>query len=162
MNILVTWGIGYGPTALAAFDGALCDAGIGNYNIIPISSVIPPGTSIEVRKHIPDETEFGHRMYAVLAKEISDEHPEVCAGLGWIIDFETGKGIFVEHSGYSHDTVKQMIHDSIESMRECRKDIDSKIFSKVISARSQVAQRKACAVMCAIYKIERWQYEQSD
>jgi arginine decarboxylase len=40
MRIYVTTGKGEGPTPLAAFDAALIDAGIPNYNLIYLSSVI--------------------------------------------------------------------------------------------------------------------------
>ena len=42
MNIYVSSGIGYGQTKLAAFDAALNEAGIANFNLIKLSSVIPP------------------------------------------------------------------------------------------------------------------------
>jgi hypothetical protein len=37
MIIRVTSGTGTGPTELAAFDAALLDAGVANYNLIPLS-----------------------------------------------------------------------------------------------------------------------------
>jgi hypothetical protein len=40
MEIYLSTGIGEGPTPLAAFDAAL-NAGIANYNLIVLSSVIP-------------------------------------------------------------------------------------------------------------------------
>jgi arginine decarboxylase len=42
MQIHVSSGRGEGPTPLAAFDAALRDAGVSNYNLIALSSVIPP------------------------------------------------------------------------------------------------------------------------
>ena len=42
-TIVLSTGLGVGPTALAAFDAALLDAGVANYNLICLSSVIPPG-----------------------------------------------------------------------------------------------------------------------
>ena len=44
MKIIVTSGTGEGPTSLAAFDAALLDAGVANYNLICLSSIIPPGS----------------------------------------------------------------------------------------------------------------------
>ncbi len=48
--IALAAGLGEGPTQLAAFDAALRDAGVANYNRICLSSVIPPGSVIERRK----------------------------------------------------------------------------------------------------------------
>ena len=42
-SLLVTSGTGEAATEPAAFDGALLDAGIANYNLIRLSSVIPAG-----------------------------------------------------------------------------------------------------------------------
>ena len=39
---------GTGRTLLAAFDDALLAAGVANFNLITLSSVIPPGSSIRV------------------------------------------------------------------------------------------------------------------
>lgn len=39
MHIYVTTGTGEGPTPLAAFDAALINAGVANYNLICLSSV---------------------------------------------------------------------------------------------------------------------------
>ena len=44
--IAVTSGIGSGPTKLAAFDTALGKAGAANFNLIPISSVVPIGSIV--------------------------------------------------------------------------------------------------------------------
>jgi pyruvoyl-dependent arginine decarboxylase len=49
MKIKIASGVGTGPTTLAAFDAALNHAGVANYNIIKLSSVIPPKTTIEVK-----------------------------------------------------------------------------------------------------------------
>jgi arginine decarboxylase len=42
-----------GKTSLNAFDGALLNAGIGNVNLIKISSIIPPGSKIVPLPKIP-------------------------------------------------------------------------------------------------------------
>ena len=38
LDISITSGLGQGPTTLAAFDAALRDAGIANFNLIRLSS----------------------------------------------------------------------------------------------------------------------------
>ena len=39
---------GTGPTALAAFDAALRGAGTANFNLVRLSSVIPPASTVAV------------------------------------------------------------------------------------------------------------------
>lgn len=48
-TIYVTSGIGEGQTNLSAFDAALWDAGIANFNLIKLSSVIPPHSKVLVK-----------------------------------------------------------------------------------------------------------------
>jgi arginine decarboxylase len=50
MHIQVSGGRGYGPTELAAFDHALHKAGIPNFNLIYLSSILPPGSNVKVTK----------------------------------------------------------------------------------------------------------------
>lgn len=45
-RIILTSGIGRGTTKLNAFDNALLNAGIGNFNLSKISSIIPPNAKI--------------------------------------------------------------------------------------------------------------------
>ncbi|GAB4313743.1 MAG: arginine decarboxylase, pyruvoyl-dependent [Methanobacteriaceae archaeon] len=46
MKISITSGKSEGPTKLNAFDNALLKAGIGDVNLIKVSSIIPKGTEI--------------------------------------------------------------------------------------------------------------------
>ncbi len=46
MRIDIVWGGSEGKTLLSAFDRALLNAGIHNFNLIPLSSVIPPQSVI--------------------------------------------------------------------------------------------------------------------
>ena len=68
MKIKVSSAVGSGPTALGAFDAALRNAGIENYNLIPLSSVIPTGAELERARHSTPPSEYGHRLYVVMAR----------------------------------------------------------------------------------------------
>jgi arginine decarboxylase len=46
MTIHIASGVGTGPTKMAAFDSALQAAGAANYNLIRLSSIVPPGSRI--------------------------------------------------------------------------------------------------------------------
>ena len=46
MKVSLTKGASEGPTKLNAFDNALLDADIGNVNLIPVSSMLPPNTQV--------------------------------------------------------------------------------------------------------------------
>jgi len=45
-RIILTSGIRIGSTKLNAFDNALLNAGIGNFNLLSVSSIIPPKAKI--------------------------------------------------------------------------------------------------------------------
>lgn len=78
-TIRVVPGTGTGPTALAAYDAALADAGVHNYNLIRVSSVVPAESRIEVLDTAPDLGPAGNRLTVVEARtttEIDGDDPE--------------------------------------------------------------------------------------
>src|SRR5580704_19364546 len=108
MQIQISEGLGIGPTELAAFDQALVHAGVANYNLIYLSSVLPPDSqvSFEPKPH-KLEGEWGDRLYVVMAqKRTSQRNQEAWAGIGWIQDRKTRHGLLVEHEGHSEAEVR--------------------------------------------------------
>lgn len=65
ITISITTCIGECPTLLAAFDSALLDAGVANYNLLPLSSVIPTGSSIQRCRYISPKERYGDQRYCV-------------------------------------------------------------------------------------------------
>src|SRR5262245_47611750 len=65
MNLKVTAAVGHARTELAAFDQALILCGVANFNLIRLSSVIPPGsTIIETTPPLSLEScRWGDRLY---------------------------------------------------------------------------------------------------
>jgi arginine decarboxylase len=120
LQIWVTSGTGEAPTELAAFDRALLDAGIANHNLIPLSSMIPRGAVVAV-KEPPAEEAWGQVLYVVLAQQRESRvGVEAWAGLGWVQDRDTGRGMLVEHEAGSRHSVEAQIEASLESMVESR------------------------------------------
>lgn len=87
MTIKVARGAGKASTPLSAFDAALKDAGVYNYNLITLSSVIPPNSKVEkVEKFPTPEGEWGHKLYCVMAEERCNEAGKfIAAGVGWYV-----------------------------------------------------------------------------
>src|SRR5687767_10837563 len=85
-------GAGRGPTELAAFDDALLSVGVANYNVIRLSSVIPPRSVLCVSPvPLKPPGEWGDRLYVVAAEWCTDEPgAEAWAGIGWMRDPEVG------------------------------------------------------------------------
>ncbi|MBR0270392.1 MAG: arginine decarboxylase, pyruvoyl-dependent [Methanobrevibacter sp.] len=70
MKIAIVSGKDEGPTKLNAFDNALSDAGIGDVNLIKVSSMLAGNAEIE---ELP-ELEAGSMVNCVLS-EITSDHP---------------------------------------------------------------------------------------
>lgn len=158
MIIQIASGIGTGPTMLAAFDAALNANGIANYNLLRLSSVIPPQSNIVVRENSPVQDvpgKWGDRLYVVMA-EIRVDTPgaEAWAGIGWVQDKETGKGLFVEHEGHSEAEVKQDIQESLRALMEIRGIDFGPIQMKVVGGTCN--DRPLCAMTVAVYQSSDW------
>lgn len=157
MNIYLTKGTGEGPTTLAAFDSALFDAGIANFNLLRLSSVIPPGAVIlRPNDHtMPIDGEWGDRLYVVMAElRTAEIGVEVWAGVGWVIEKETGKGLFVEHEGTNKDKVTRDIQHSLEALMQTRSVDFGEIHMELNGVMCE--NEPVCAMVVAVYKAEAW------
>jgi len=157
MEIQVASGVASGPTELAAFDGALYAAGIANFNLLPLSSVIPPASKvIEYDDKIPEIAGgWGDRLYVVKADyRTSVPGVEAWAGIGWVIDEATGRGLFVEHEGENKEQVERQIEHSLEALVKTRGITMGPIHMKVDGIVCE--QDPVCALVIAVYKSEQW------
>jgi arginine decarboxylase len=82
-KVFFTKGVGYHRSKLAAFEEALRDAGIEKYNIVSVSSILPP-YCIEVLKDDGlKQLRPGQVVYSVLARATSNElNRLICASIG--------------------------------------------------------------------------------
>lgn len=158
MKITITQGTGTGPTGLAAFDAALYDAGIANYNLIKLSSIIPSGTDVLVEKISKyNSDQYGYKLYVVLAeKTVTEPGKEAVAGIGWV-KHKLGKesGLFVEFGGDSEEEVEVKIKDTLESMCAYRPEEAGEI--QMVISKIKYVDEPVCAVVSAVYKSESWE-----
>lgn len=98
--IRVVWGTGEGPTALASYDAALAAAGVHNYNLVRVSSVLPANATVETPGTAPDLGPVGGRLTVVEARATG--HASAAACLGWAV--ADAGGIFYE-AGAGDDEV---------------------------------------------------------
>ncbi|HSX31988.1 MAG TPA: pyruvoyl-dependent arginine decarboxylase [Candidatus Saccharimonadales bacterium] len=158
MQIHVGTGIGTGPTTLAAFDSALNDVGIANYNLLRLSSVIPPKTDIVVHddrisRKLPGT--WGDRLYVVMAEmRVDKPNEEAWAGIGWVQDKEGGHGLFVEHEGHSEEAVRRDIRQSLEALMATRNIDLGPIHMKVVGR--ICTHQPVCAMVAAVYQASDW------
>lgn len=155
MQIKITSAVGSGPTTLGAFDAALRNAGVENYNLIQLSSVIPTGAELERARYSTPPGEYGHRLYVVMARhETSQLGEQAWAGIGWTQEAGTGRGLFVELHGTSKRCVETAIESTLESMKEDRPFDYGKNESEI--AGTVCEGDPVCALVIAVYESEPW------
>lgn len=160
MELHITSSIGTGPTELSAFDAALNGCGIANYNLLRLSSVIPPNSTVIQHDNALDSVKlpgnWGDRLYVVMAEQRTEEvGSEVWAGIGWVQDPVTHKGLFVEHEGVSEEKVRADIAASLEALMVTRGVDFGPIQMKVIGAKCE--DKPTCAMVAAVYQVSDWQ-----
>lgn len=155
MKIKVISAVGRGPTPLGAFDDALRNAGVENYNLIPLSSVIPTGATIERTRYSTPPDEYGHRLYVVMSSETATElGTEAWAGLGWTQEPESGRGLFVELHASSQRAVENAIDSTLGAMKASRPYEYGKNETEIVGGVCE--GDPVCALSIAIYASEPW------
>jgi arginine decarboxylase len=119
-TIRVAWGTGTGPTETAAYDAALADANLHNYNLVTVSSVVPAGAAVEVVGTVPDLGPAGERLTVVQARATRAGPGRVSAALGWTTS-EDGPGLFYEAAGETDvETVAERASAGLDAGRDLR------------------------------------------
>ena len=160
-------GKGEGKTLLSAFDGALFDAGISNYNLLVLSSIIPPGAIVKQHKYTTLDSEYGHRLYVVMSDNRSRESGRfIGSALGWTQESD-GRGVFVEHhfTENSEEAVRSQLEDevnrSLSDLCHQRKYSYSKEKMNIKMSVAKVTDKPACVLVVAVYKAEPWEVVKS-
>jgi len=157
MKINVRKGTGSGPTELSAFDQALVNAGVANFNLIYLSSVIPPDSHLELEEppFTPVEGQWGDRLYVVMSQQrTSQRNKEVWAGIGWMQDPETKQGLLVEHEGHSEAEIRADIENSLHALAENRKMNFGPIHMEIVG--KKCVDLPVCALVVAVFESTTW------
>lgn len=155
LHIQVTAATGAGPTALAAFDDALMSAGVSSFNLVRLSSMIPPGATVTSSPKQCPPGEWGDRLYAVWALQSAELlGQEAWAGVSWIQDPADGRGVFVEHEGASELQVREELYASIESLRRAHRLPEGEAHTIVTGTRCE--RQPVCALVIAPVLSEPW------
>lgn len=163
MVIKVVKGAGQASTLLSAFDNALQDAGVCNYNLITLSSVIPPKAVVEKQDtYETPKGEWGHKLYCVMAEERSERTGKfIGAGVGWY-QLKDGRGLFVEHhttgdtKQVAESVILSRIKHSLQDLCQFR-EIEWK--DEKMNYEISIAEVKAhptSVLVIAVYKSESW------
>ena len=109
-------GIGSGVTMLNAFDNSLQSAGVGNYNLLRVSSILPPNC----KKFSAIELPYGALLPIAYSRLCSNEKGrEITAAIGVGVPTDSASvGVIMEFSGFTTKTqaekcVEQMVKDAM-------------------------------------------------
>lgn len=159
MDLFVTSGACEGSTTLGAFDSCLASMNAHNHNLIRLSSVIPPDASIKMLGDdgkIPAMGTWGDRLYVVMAEQVEDRAgKEAWAGVGWVLDETTNKGLFVEHEEETRELVEEKIRLTMEDLRANRPD-DTFGETHMHVRGITCVDKPVASVVLAVYASEPW------
>lgn len=159
LTIRVSSGVGHGRTRLAAFDAALGSAGVADFNLVRLSSVIPAESTV-VHVDGSEQLQGGHGdlLYCVYADAYASSTAEwASAGLAWSARPGDGDpGLFVEHTGTSEEAVGRDLGLSIADLSRSR----GGAFDERGRLLQSVQHRGAygCALVIASYATESWEH----
>lgn len=139
-------GVGNGSTELNAFDNALYNAGVGNYNLIKVSSILPPVSREEMSVNVAPgrilpiaygskvEREKGTKIVAAVAVGIPKNPEEI--------------GVIMEYSGVGEEKQAKLIVEDM--VREAMNNRNIQIMDIKCVSSSCVVDLDFCCVFAGI------------
>lgn len=153
-SVLLTSGSAVGGTPLNAFDNALRDAGVSDFNLIKVSSIIPPGVPIRrlIRRSSPVKGEglMVPTIYVELnSNEVGAELAvAVGAGLPPAAQHAAGVVFVAATHGRAEDAenhVEEMVGEGMRAKGLSRHRVE------IESAAAVVAEPCTAVIACAIF-----------
>ncbi len=107
-----------GKTRLNAFDNALLAAGIGDVNLIKVSSIVPPGAEVRMERPNLPRGALVPCVYAERTSEVPGERIAVALAVGLADD---GFGVVMESEGETEEEAAQKAVQMVEEAFRIRK-----------------------------------------
>ncbi|WP_408956930.1 pyruvoyl-dependent arginine decarboxylase [Natrinema sp. 74] len=149
--IRVVWGTASAPTAMASYDAALAEAGVENYNLVSVSSVIPAGVDVEAVGTAPDLGPAGERLTVVEARATTAGPGRASAALAWSQSADDGPGLFYETAGeMDRADVERRVREGLAAGQELR-DWEFAEPRVAVESRQAESGRHTTAVVLAVY-----------
>jgi arginine decarboxylase len=128
---------------------------MANYNLLCLSSVIPPRAEIVRGGRRTPAEDFGRRLYVVMS-QMREGRPEQSAhaGIAWIQNAQTKCGLFVELHGSYRARLDRDWGATLEEMRRRRSIPFGPMHSEIASV--VCVERPVCALVVAVYGSEPW------
>ncbi len=113
-------GISNGNNRLPSFDKALIEAGVGNYNLVRLSSILP-ANCVMIDNINLEEGSLLPTAYATITSDKEGDFLVSCIGIGFPKDHEK-VGVIMEYSGANISVLdgKQIIRNMIQEAFDAR------------------------------------------
>lgn len=142
----VVSGSSEGDSLLTAFDKALLKAGVGNINIIRVTSILPPGAEYNPELEIPP----GSLVPTAFASIVSDEPGKTISAAVGVGVADNSYGVIMEYSDF---VTKEEAEEKIRSMvREAFQVRGLELREIKISA----SQHTVLKIGCALAAVPLW------
>ncbi len=138
-----------GVTPISAFDAALTEIGLGDVNLLSLSSVIPAGATISVNPPAMD-LGVGDIVHCVMAEQRAMSG-SVAAGVAWAVDAEGRGGIFLEAHHEDVDRVRSDLELGMAEMIERRPYLDLSAGPEFEIVHTS-SDQPCCALVVAFYE----------
>ena len=119
-RFFLTNGVGRHKEKLESFERALKDAGINRFNLVPVSSIVPPGCKLLPKEEGMNMLQSGQILFLVLARNSTNEpHRLLAASIGVAMPKdETVHGYLSEWHGFgvTEDEAGEYSEDLAASM----------------------------------------------
>ncbi len=111
----LTAGVGEHEDELFSFELALRDAGIEGFNLVPVSSIFPPGCELISREEGLKYLSPGEIVFVVMAKDSTNEPGKTILASVGLAYWKGGHGYLTEYSGKSGEHAERMAREMLKS-----------------------------------------------
>jgi arginine decarboxylase len=148
MKVAITSGTAEGPTKLNAFDNALLEAGIGDVNLIKVSSILPENTEI-VELPLLTPGDMTNCVLSYVSSDNNGDHISAAIAVATSSDF----GCVVENSGINKDP--QEIREEAISMVKYMMEIRNlEIKELIVEEINHKVINEGAAVAAVVYLVD--------
>ncbi len=137
-----------GPTPLNAFDNALLEAGIGDVNLIKVSSIVPPQADVRLEKPNLPKGALVPCVYAERTSETPGERIAVALAVGLA---EDGFGVVMESEGVTAAEATEKAVRMVEEAFRIRRLPLKRVLQ--VAVEHQVVQCGSVVAACVYWQV---------
>ena len=128
---------------------------MANYNLICLSSVIPPGSRIVRERYRTPPESYGQRLCVVMS-QMRESRPgcQAHAGVAWVQQEAAGQGPFVELHDSDRERLVLDLRSTLDSMQLSHRVDLGPVHSNIGSA--TCTEDPVCALVIAAYGSQPW------